>query len=422
MGLGRAIIQRTEITERQLSTVFFINLGVSVIFTLLCYLLSSPLAVFFSEPKVEPVLKVISISFVLYGLNVVQNALLYRQLKFKIVSIISTLAAFLSGIIGIVMALRGYGVWSLVAQNISSGFLSFLFTLIYLKWVPKLVLAFSEVKQMWHYSSRLFASSLVDTAATRLDIFLIGKMFSSTTLGYYTRAQSMDYVVKQMSSASLISVLFPYLSREQHNTDRVRSLYVQYLHVISFSALLISGLLYVSAPEVFSILFTKRWAESAILFKILALSGFVYPVSALMVSVLSARGNSTAFFKLEILKKMVLIPAYVLGFFSGLYTFLYGLSLAYIFSVLLNTLFVQKEIGTSMLSQIKVILPYFCIAIISAAGIYFFNFYIVVSSIWLRLCFNLFVFATLFVLMNYLIQSKGIIIIQNKIKYLFFSK
>ncbi|MBK8301201.1 MAG: oligosaccharide flippase family protein [Chitinophagaceae bacterium] len=149
-------------------------------------------------------------------------------------------------------------------------------------------------------SISLFFSALLDTIFTRLDVFIIGKIFSSATLGFYTRAQSMDGVVRQISSTSIVSVLFPYLSKVQSDTEKVRELYHRYLHILSFVAFFLCGILYLTADSIFIILFTEKWIEAAILFKIITIAGFVYPISALMVSILSSRGNSVAYLKAEI--------------------------------------------------------------------------------------------------------------------------
>jgi len=406
LGFGRAVIQQHEITQIQLSTVFFLNLGISILFSGICFLLAYPAAVFFRQPLVQPVLQVLSLSFVFYGLNVVPNALLYRKMNFRAISVISVVAALISGVVGIFMAKKGYGVWSLVAQNLTAGFLTFFLTFLYLRWLPRFIIVFAGVKAMWKYSSRLFASALLDTAFTRLDIFLVGKMFSTTTLGYYSRAQSMDGVVKQMSSASIVSVLFPYISRNQSDMVKIRELYVQYLHVISFVAFFLYGFLYVCADSIFTILFTARWAEAAVLFKIMTIAGFVYPVSSLMVSILSARGNSKAFLRAEVFKKMIILPAYIFGFFVGLHTFVYCLAIAYILALAVNVFFVYKEIFILPAAQFKIILIYGFVTLVIVLLIRLFS-NLLPAGAWANLFLNGLVFTALFFIVHVIAQTTG---------------
>ncbi|MES1222414.1 MAG: lipopolysaccharide biosynthesis protein [Bacteroidota bacterium] len=419
LGLGRAVIQQKDISNRQLSTVFFLNLIISIFFVVISFFLAHPMAVFFRQPRVEPVIQVISLSFIFYGLNIVPNALLYRKMKFKITSIISTVSALLSGIAGIYLAAHDYGVWSLVAQTLIAGILAFFFTFLYLRWLPQLVFILSEVKAMWIYSSRLFASALVDTVFARVDIFLIGRMYSPATLGYYTRAQSLDGVVRQTSSESIISVLFPYLSREQDNIPATRKLYIRYLHLISLAAFFLSGFLYLTAGPIFTILFTAKWNEAALLFKILTIAGFAYPVSSLMVNILIARGNSKAMLKLEILKRLLFIPVYVLGFFIGLHGFVYCLTGVMVLSVFLNALYVEKEIQIPFLNQLKIIAVY---AIITFAIVLFIAVIPTLTAIendWATLFLNGGMFTVLFTLIHFIVKTTGYSLALEKAKWIF---
>lgn len=233
---------------------------------------------------------------------------------------------------------------------------------------------------MWRYSYRLFLSALLDNVFTRLDIFLIGKIFSPATLGYYTRAQSMDGIIKQTSSASIVTVLFPYLSRVQSETAIIRVLFIQYLHIICFVSFFLSGLLYICADSIFIMLFTERWLKAAALFKIMTIAGFVYPVSALMVNILSSRGNSKDFLRAEIIKKLVILPAYIFGFLLGLNGFVYTLAAVYILALFVNVLYVEKEIQVSFIKQVRIIFLYAVITLAVVVLVYMLrNFFPAVS-------------------------------------------
>jgi O-antigen/teichoic acid export membrane protein len=416
LGFGKAIIQQKEITDAQLSTIFFLNLAISFFFTLIVFFLAHPAAIFFRLPRLEMVLKVISVSFIFYGLNVVPTALLYRKMNFRVISIISIVAVLLSGIIGVYMAMNGYGVWSLVAQNLVAGFLTFFLTFLYLKWLPQFIIIISQVRAMWKYSSRLFVSALLDTTFTRIDVFLIGRIFSPATLGYYTRAQSMDGVIRQISSSSIVSVLFPYISREQSNTEKVRELYMRYLHIISFVAFFLSGFLYVCTDSIFVILFTSKWTEAAALFKIMTIAAFVYPVSALMVSILSARGNSKAFLKAEIIKKGIILPVYLFGFFIGLHGFVYCLAGAYILALSVNALFVKKEISVPVQVQLKIVLQYGLISAGIVLLMYLLKSIFLTGVAWEELTLQALAFSFLFILFHAVSGTQGYSVIFKKVK------
>jgi O-antigen/teichoic acid export membrane protein len=419
LGFGRAIIQSKEITQVQLSTIFYINVVISLVFAIICFFIAKPLAQFYHQADIEGVLKAISITFILNGLNIVGSSLLYRDLKFKQASIIAILSALLSGILGIIAAYYNYGVWALVIQNLSVASFSLIFTSLFVKWVPSFNFNKDKVNPLWKYSSKLFGSAVLETIFTRLDVFMIGKLFGTKALGFYTRAQSLDQVVKQISTSSLIAVLFPYLSRIQDNVGEIRKLYLKYLHLISFLSILASGILFLSANEIFIVLFTAKWTESAKIFSIFCIAGFTYPVSALMVSILTSRGNSRDYFRLEVLKKAFLVPVYVAGLYVSFYAFI-SLLVGYLFfAVFLNIKFVRREINIKEMEQFKIIVKYFAFAVIAVVGSWLVADLFSASKL-LRIVINSLSFCSIYLILNIIFFTRALFYVYNKLQQFFF--
>ena len=184
---------------------------------------------------------------------------------------------------------------------------------------------------MWNYGSRLFASGVLDTLFSRLDSFIIAKIFSPATLGYYARAQGVDNMVKQFSAGSIVETLFPYIAEHQHNRKTLSDIYRKYLNIILFISVGMSGGLFLVANDLFTVLFTAKWLSAAKLFQLLALMGFAYPVSSLMCAIISGVGNSKAFFRLETYKEGIPAPRvyiWVYTWFKVFYPF-YGCCILY---------------------------------------------------------------------------------------------
>ena len=158
--------------------------------------------------------------------------------------------------------------------------------------------------QLWAYGFRMFLSGLLDAIFTRLDYLIIGKLFAPATLGFFQRAKSLNLMVAQNSSASLMSVLFPVLSKVQNDLQRFQRIVVKTMGIICFVVFLLLGGLYLVSEELIVLLFGEKWLPSVSYFQILVISGFGYPVSALLVNILSSRGKSKEFLLLEILKKV----------------------------------------------------------------------------------------------------------------------
>jgi teichuronic acid exporter len=365
MGFNRAIIQSNNITHEQLSTVFYLNGFIAIVLMGICYFVAAPLAIFYNQPMIKPVFRVISVSFLLNGLSLVPSALLYKRLHFKSNSLLTLTAAIISGIVGVTMAYNGYGVWSLVVQSLLNSFIGLILYFISAKWFPLFVFSSKSIKPLWSYGNRLFASGVLEALYTRLDTFIIGKIFSVGTLGFYSRAQSIDGTVRQFSSGIILGSLFPYIAKYQHDKAFLKQLYLKYCHILLLISVGVSGILFLTAKPLFTILFTSRWLYSAELYQLMCIAGFVYPISSLMCNVISGVGNSSAFFRLEVYKKLLMLPVYLFGFLLGLKGFIVCMIGVSFFGVMLNASFAGREIGIGLRNQLKIICSYIIIGAFS---------------------------------------------------------
>lgn len=368
LGFNGAIIQSKEVTQLQYSTIFYLNAAMALLLAIACYLLAGPLSRFYNQGEIAPVFRMLSLSFLLNGLNLVPAALLYRKLMLKWNSIMTIGAAVISGLAGVLMAFNGYGIWALVTQTLLNSLLLLVFNFIYIKWLPSFSFSFRSLKPLWKYGSRMFASGLLDSVYARLDTFIIGKIFTVSTLGYYTRAQGVDNFVRQFSVNSIMGALFPYIARQQDNRVALRNLYKRYLHIIAFSSIALSGILFLNAGSLFTLLFTAKWAYSAELFQLIAIIGFAWPVSSLMCNIVAGVGNSKAFLRLEIYKKILFLPVYVFGFILGLKGFICCFIAANFIAIILNAFFVSAEITISIIAQLKIIFSYLISGVIAVVS------------------------------------------------------
>ena len=373
VGLAGALVQRRRVLPVHYSSVFYFNIFIASILSALLYLAAPLISEFYKIEALLPIVEVMSISFVLNSLYTVQNAKLRKELNYKLLSKISLATAFCSGIIGVILALYGYGVWSLVVSSLAH---SVIFNIIIWKfsaWKPSLQFSFKALSQLWGYGFRMFLSGLLDAIFTRLDYLLIGKLFAADTLGFFQRAKSLNLFVVNFSSKSLMSVLFPVLSKIQNDLVRFQKVVLKGFGLLSFIVFLLLGLLYVSGEEIILLLFGEKWEQSIEYFQILVLSGFAYPLSALLVNVLSSRGNSKDFLKLEIIKKTIHTSEYIVLFYFGVIEYLYAVLIASTIGTYVNIMFVSKEINIKKIDFVKPILGQALIASISALIVHFLN-------------------------------------------------
>ncbi|MXV16690.1 lipopolysaccharide biosynthesis protein [Hufsiella ginkgonis] len=393
LGFNRAIIQYKEITETQYSTIFLLNAGAALLLTIACFFAADPLSRFYEQPLIKPVFRLLSVSFLLNGLNLVPASLLYKKLMLRLNGLIALISTVISGIIGICMAFNGYGVWSLVTQSLINSALLLVLNFICAGWYPSFSFSLSSIRPLWQYGSRLFASGLLDNVYMRLDTFIIGKLFTVSTLGYYSRAQSLDGFIRQFSVNSIMSALFPYIARHQDDRNFLSVLYIKYLHIICFVSIALSGTLFLISKYLFLLLFTAKWQYSAELFQLMCVIGFAWPVSSLMCNIIAGVGNSAAFLKLEVLKKIIVLPVYLFGFVFGLKIFIFCFIGATVVAVTLNAFFVSREIAVKVVDQLKIVMSY----LVAGASAVVLSFYLyaatgftnnVLSLVSLSLLFN----------------------------------
>ncbi len=401
LGFRSAIVQARDVTEEQLSTIFYLNAFLALVLTAIFWTASGSIERFY---QVDGLAMYIAGASVLFGMNafaLVSSSLLQKRLEFKRLSVINTVAAVVSGVVAIALALGGYNVWALIVQQILSAAVILAGVTFATRWLPGMRFRLSSVKELWTYGSRLFASGFADTLFTRMDVFIIGKLFPIQTLGFYNRAQSLDGLVKNFGSSTTTSIAFPLIAKMTDNEAATRSFYTRCLNVIAFLSFLLIGILFLTCFDVVVILFTETWETAGSYFRIMALTGFVYPLSALMVTLLAARGKSGTFLKLELIKKAMLFPTYLTFFFGGIYVFLIALGIAYLAALGVNAYFVGKEISISLKEQFADIFKYaLAAAPIMAAvffvGSYFENRYVhflvcstLFSALYLLICFKL---------------------------------
>lgn len=356
IGLGGALIQRRRVLQIHYSSVFLFNITAGFILTLLTFVSANWIANFYHNNNLISLIKVISILFTISSFHAVQSIVLRKELNYKLLTQINLIASISSGVIGIILAFLDFGVWSLIAQALSRELIINIVIWSRTSWIPSLSFSFKALKQLWRYGFNMFLAGVIDTIYEKIDYMIIGRLFLPATLGFFHQAKQLNMFVIKYSSGSLMSVLFPVLSKIQKDIKHIQRVVIKSLGLICFITFFLLGELYLTADELIVGLFGVKWEASVYYFKILAISGFAYPISALMVNILSSRGKSKDFLKLEIYKKIIQsINLYIL-YLYGIEVFLYGLIITSILGTSLNILFAVREIRLSFLSIYKPII------------------------------------------------------------------
>ena len=364
MGLGVALIQRKEVRDEHYGSVFFFNIVVGLLLASALFFSAPLIGRFYEREILVPMARAMSVLFLLNSVGNVLRLKLRKELEYGIPTRAGLLSALLSGAVGVGLAFGGFGVWSLVVQSLLNPILSNIYLFYYVKWRPRLVFQFQALKELWGFGFRMFISGILDTIFNQADSIIIGKLFSPAMLGQYYRARSLNNYVVQYSSGSIMSVLFPALSMLQDDPDKLKEMVRKGFHLIAFMAFFLSGLFFVIGADLILLLFGSKWEPAIQLFHLIMLTAYGYPLSSLLVNILSAKGNSKAFLKLEVIKKVLFGSALAFGFIWGIKGFLIFQAVAYAGAVYANMVFAGKELNTGAGWFLKMTLPYLALVMI----------------------------------------------------------
>jgi O-antigen/teichoic acid export membrane protein len=353
IGLAGALIQRKRVLDIHYTSVFYFNLTVGILLTLLMYIFAHSIAEFFNNSALESYLESISIIFTLIAFHTVQTVTLKRDLNYKQLTKLNFMASFSSGILGVGLAIFGFGIWSLILQVICREVIYNLVIWRISLWKPTLTFSFKALKQLWNYGFHIFLAQLLTTVYQKLDYMFIAKLFPAATLGYFYQAKQLNNLAITYFSSSLMSVLFPLLSKIQYDTVRFQAVVINILSIVSIVTFFILGELYLISDEFIILLLGNQWGASIYYFKLFLLSAFTYPISALMVDVLKSRGKSKKFLRLEIYKTIIMFSNLYVLYAFGIELFLYSLIFTRVIATLLNIKIAVGEIKLSMMCIVK---------------------------------------------------------------------
>ena len=365
-GFSSALIRKTDCKPIDYNTTFYFNLGVSIVLYIILYLTAPYIAIFFHEPILNDVTRVISWILIINALAIIPRTMFVKSIDFKTQTKVSLISSILSGIIGIGMALYGMGVWSLVWQQLSRQILNTSFLWFYCSWRPKWEFSLNSFRNLFGFGSKLMLSGLLDTVWREIYYIVIGKFYSSAQLGQYTRAQQFSTIFSSNLTTVIQRVSFPVLSTIQDDPIRLREGYRRIIKIsmlVTFSCML--GLAAVAKPMIL-ILIGEKWTPAITYLQIICLSSMLYPLHAINLNILQVKGRSDIFLKLEIIKKIIGVGPIILGVFYGIEPMLWGGVVTSIISYYLNSYYSAQMIQYSTWNQIKDILPTFIIASIVA--------------------------------------------------------
>ncbi|MDO5664498.1 MAG: lipopolysaccharide biosynthesis protein [Bacteroidia bacterium] len=369
-GFSNALIRKVDASDKDYDTVFIYNLIVSLLLYLVLYACAPLISQFYNTPKLTVITRVVGIVLIFNALGIIQYTLLAKAVDFKTQAKISIIASVGSGIIGVGMAFYGFGVWSLVAQQISRQFLNSLFLWILNSWRPSFQFSKRSFRELFGFGSKLMISGIIATVFQNVYYLVIGKFYTPAILGQYTRAEQFNNIFSQNLTSIVQRVSYPVLSTIQNEEERLLVAYRKVIKItmmITFALML--GMAAIAKPMVLALI-GEKWMPAVLYLQIMCFAGMLYPLHAINLNMLQVKGRSDLFLKLEVYKKIIMILPIVLGVFLGIEYLLLGSVFTSFISFYLNSYYSAALIKYSTLQQIKDILPAFAIAFLTAIVIW----------------------------------------------------
>ncbi|MBK7939236.1 MAG: lipopolysaccharide biosynthesis protein [Lewinellaceae bacterium] len=369
-GFSEALIRKKDPTDADYSTIFLVNVGTGMFFYAVLYMMAPGISWFFNEPQLIPIIGVLGATVVINAFGMVARVPLTKNLDFKSLASISVISNLLSGAVAITLAFQGYGVWSLVWRNIVQSLLSTILVFLYVRPRWKLQFSGESFREIFAFGSKLLASRLFLEAYNNIYYIIIGKFFSARDLGLYTRANGYKDMFSRTLHNVIQSVSFPALAEIKDDDVRLKNAYRRLVQTTTYlTAVLMCGLA-ATADNFILGLIGPKWSESIPYLQLLSIVGIFYPLHYINLNILVIKGQSGQHFRLEVLTKLIALPAIAVGLIFGIKAMIICMLFTWSLDYFITASSSGRLINYPVSEQFKDILPSFLFA--AALGIFVF--------------------------------------------------
>jgi len=372
-GFTRALLNRKTISREEYSTVFYFNVGLSILLYLILFATAPLLARMFHDPLIEPVSRVLFLSLLLNAAGIIQQTLLIRKADFRGMTKVNMSALFIAGVVAIVMALTGYGVWALVMQTLLFAFFRSLFLWIYSKWIPLKVFSIKLLRTFTGLSNKLLLTSLISAVFNNIYPSIIAFFYPNAMkqVGYYSQANKYQEIPFGILSNTYRQVSMLVLPEINEQTERLTRVVRKMIKSLAFLSFPIGFLMILVAEPAFVFLFKDKWLPAVPYFQVLCLAGMVSPFSFVLNELFIAREKANYFLGVEIIRRVILVLLIALLFRYGIM----GLAASWVIytwiTLVISLVLTRKLLGYTLLDFVKDVLPYMILAFVSVTAGYF---------------------------------------------------
>lgn len=413
-GLGTSLVQKKDSDNIDFSTVFYTNVVFCIVLYILLFFASPLIAQFYKRPELTSIIRALGLTIVVSGVKNIQQAYVSKTLQFRKFFFATLIGTLTAAIVGIWMAYHGYGVWALVAQQLTKVAVDTLVLWLTVHWHPNLVFSFERLKGLFSFGWKLLVSALIDTVYNNLRQLIIGRKYSAEDLAFYNKAELFPKTIVGNINNAIDSVLLPAMAGEQDDKERIKQMTRRAIKTSTYCiAPLMMGLAG-CAPAMISVVLTDKWLPCVPYLIIFCLTYMFQPIHTANLNAIKAVGRSDLFLKLEIAKKIVGMIVLLSTMWFGVMVMAYSLLFTSVIAQIINTWPNKKLLNYGYLEQLKDILPGIGLAVVMGVLVYMFNFLLVAE--WLKLVIQIPVGMIIYILGSILFKLESFEYLKNTIK------
>ena len=414
-GFSSALIQKKEITEKDLSSVFIFNVLISILMASTLCVSASWIAEYLGNNIFKPLTYLMAINVVIVSLGSVQNALFTKELSFKILARVNISATIISGIFCVILAANGFGIWSLALRTLICSLTTVALLWYFSSWLPKFSICFSSLGSLSSFGAYLLISGLLNSVYDRMNVFLIGKNYTASDAGLYARAEMTQQLPTNVLAMVLNRVAFPVFSHVNQDRSLLRDGVRKSIIILMALNIPMMVGLSVLAESVIRVVYGDKWLGSVPLLKILSLAGIFWPLHVIHLSVLRAQGHSKIFFWMDVIKKIVGVSILLYAATIGLEAIAWSMVIIAIISYFINSRYTKVFLNYSIVQQAVDLIPYVLLSGFMASAILLVDIFLPGSG-FIKLLTGMTMGVGVYVLIGYFLKLPGFVMIQDFVK------
>ena len=362
-GFSYALVQKKDLEENDVYTIFYVSLFVSAVIYTLLFICAPFIAAFYDLPQIVPIFRSLGIILFFGSFTSVLGALLQRELKIRKVFIANFSGIVISGIAGIALAVMGAGAWALVAQQLISKFVTAVILIIQNKWKIKMIFSFKKFKLMLPFASKVLFTTLITTAYSQLRVLIIGKQYNAETLAIYNKGVQIPSVLAMSTDYAVQNVMFSVYSKMQNNTEELKKCVRRTIKMSSFILFPMMIGIFAMARPIVIVLLTEKWLGCVPFLQITCIVCLTFLVTTACVQSVNALGRSDITLKNEIITRIFAAAAIIFSIFVNVYAMAFTAVLADLLNMTMGLIAVKKLIDYSPRELLMDILPVLIISI-----------------------------------------------------------